>query len=364
MLRRIAAIALAGCLMGMGVSDSVAASRADKRLSAAQSAFQAGNFSRAISRFSDIISAGSYGKAVLAQAFYYRGLAFQRSGKPIEALADFTNALWLEGLPKPVHAQCLIRRGYLRLEQSQNDAALEDMNSAVRTLDDAESHMARAKVLVATGKPEAAIKDLALAEQMNPNRKWFLHMVRAEALDGLGRRGEALSEARAAIEIIPDRKYAPLNRLYARLGGHGGRQLAGRPVAGPDSGLTTGSIRRSSGSEAGDWAKATRIDPAAPAAKRGREAAAVKALSGKSGDYVLQLAASRSLEAAKKAVHRMARLNRPLLAGHDLFVVKGLDRSNQRVFRVRLGPFNDRTKPAGICARLKSSGQDCFVTRR
>lgn len=378
-MRRIAAFALAACLMAAALSTTNVAAKSDSRLRAAHSAFQAGNYTKAISRFSSLISAGTHGKTILAQAFYYRGIAFQRSGKTIEALADYTNALWLEGLAKPVSAQCLIRRGYLRLQLRQNDTAIEDMNTAVRTLAGAESYMARAKVLTASGQPEAAMKDLAAAEKLNPNRKWFLHMVRAEALDALGQRDQARAEAKTAMDINPDAGYAPLSRLYARLGGHGQngvRQMAGRrPAAGKAGpGLITGSIRKPAPGAANGWTRATSIHRAATAtpartaaparapAKR-RRAGRKPTLSG-SGAYVLQLAASSSLVSAKRAVHRMARQNNPLLAGHDLFVVKGLSRANQQIFRVRLGPFANRTEPTGLCAKLKAAGQDCFVTRR
>lgn len=369
-MRPIAAIALSTCLIFMIMAGIPAKSKPANKILAAQSAFKAGDYKKAISGFSSIISAGKYGKATLAQAFYYRGIAFQRSGKPIEALADYTNALWLEGLPKPASAQCLIRRGYLRLELNQTDSAVEDMNSAVRTHADAESYIARAGVMVKTGQAELALQDLDSAEKLNPNRRWMLHLVRAEALEALGRRDEARTHAKQAIELNPDRNYKLSRQLYVRLGGKIPQQVASSRV--PPVGLVTGSIPRKGKAAkthtSADWVKATTVHRAAPVKTFRKPAPATKAsrktaLSA-TGDYVVQLSASSSLDAAKRAIHRIANRNKPLLAGHDLFVVRGMSRTQQEIYRVRLGPFANRSQPADLCARLKSAGQDCFVTRR
>lgn len=370
-MRRIAAIALAAGFTFATFAAGPVEARSDTRLWAAQEAFQAGQYDAAISRFSDIISAGKYGKTTLAQAFYYRGIAFQRAGKAIEALADYTNALWLEGLSKKASAQCLIRRGYLRLELKQMDTALEDMNTALRTHPDAEGYMARARVLTVSGDTGAAMKDLAAAEKLNPNRKWFFHMVRAETLEAMGRRGEARAEARRAVELNPNRDFAPTRQLLARLGG-AGTQLANVPAA-KQNGLVTGSISRKAKQRAGtpqnDWMRATSVHRAEPpvpvrAAKPPLRRAAHPASAAGKGGYVVQLAASRDLQAAKRAVHRLAKKNNALLSGHDLFVVKGLGKGSQDIFRIRMGPFASRTEPDSICAQLKARGQDCFVTRR
>ncbi len=60
-------------------------------------AMKAGKFDAAIKAFTEALATKSTAGPDLAKAYYYRGVAYSKAGKPAQTIADLTNALWLKG---------------------------------------------------------------------------------------------------------------------------------------------------------------------------------------------------------------------------------------------------------------------------
>jgi hypothetical protein len=64
---------------------------------AATKLLEAGKSEQAAQALTATLTGGNLPPAILAKAFYVRGLAYRQQGKPAQAISDLTNALWLKG---------------------------------------------------------------------------------------------------------------------------------------------------------------------------------------------------------------------------------------------------------------------------
>lgn len=79
------------------------------------------------------------------------------------------------------------------------------------------------------------------------------------------------------------------------------------------------------------------------------------------GDPLVQLAALQSREAAERAWADL-RVKFPNVLGDQRLVLQRVDKQDGSVFwRVRTGPFPNRTTAADVCGQLKAAGQACLV---
>ncbi len=357
---------------------------------AGQAAFQSGRYADAIARFSRVIGSGKADKKILAKVFYMRGTSYQRLKRLTPAIADFSNAIWLDELPVSLQSRAYVRRGQLRLLMSQHKEALKDMNQAVRLAPTAASYSARAQALIRLGDSTRALKDLDRALSDKAGDRAQVHFIRAQAFEALGRKSDAVANLQKALSYKPG--FTPARQMLAALGGampasalgsktasFRRKAMPGRAVQRPYM-LATGSIaprsamqnRREDAAEK-DWMLATRTTReelknmrrssrglrklAMPGLKRGTwETGKAK--------YVIQLSARRTLETAKIALHHIASVNRDLLAGKELYVEKARSAKLGEIFRVRLGVFSSPEVPAALCNKLKLRGQSCFLTRK
>ncbi len=105
--RMIAVLAAAGALAvaALGISESLAGEPQDDgavqaRLEAAISSYQEGALEVSVTALSEALEA-DLSPRQMAEAFYYRGLAYRELGKPGQAISDLTHAIALKnGLSK------------------------------------------------------------------------------------------------------------------------------------------------------------------------------------------------------------------------------------------------------------------------
>ena len=83
------------------------------------------------------------------------------------------------------------------------------------------------------------------------------------------------------------------------------------------------------------------------------------------GDYVVQIASLRSLDEAESMWTKISgKMSGVLTRGH-VSDIKRVNLQERGVYyRLRVGGLADKAAADRLCARLKSSGQDCIVTRR
>jgi hypothetical protein len=104
---------------------------AQKEIEAGIASLEAGKTDIAVQRFTAALSGGSLPSPLMAKALYYRGVAFRRHGKPVQAISDLTSALWLKnGLDASERVAALAMRA-----AAYRDAGLPDqIDSEPKTL--------------------------------------------------------------------------------------------------------------------------------------------------------------------------------------------------------------------------------------
>ena len=85
----------------------------------------------------------------------------------------------------------------------------------------------------------------------------------------------------------------------------------------------------------------------------------VQGSAGSTGKFAVQLAAPADQQEAKDASARFQRQYAEALAGHTP-TIKAADSAGRTVYRVRVGGLS-RDQANALCAKLKSSGGNCFV---
>jgi tetratricopeptide (TPR) repeat protein len=136
-----------------------------------------------------------------------RGLAYMRSGRAEEALADFNKAVELN----PDHPDHINSRAQLYEELGQHDLAKRDSELALETCDrifdpelsDDIVWNDRAEALVRLGRYQEALdtsRNVLLIREDDPEAFRFI----AEALAGLGKYDEALKNFDRSLELDRD----------------------------------------------------------------------------------------------------------------------------------------------------------------
>jgi hypothetical protein len=99
---------------------------AESEIEAGVASLQAGKLDNAVQRFTAVLSGGSLPGPLIARALYHRGVAYRRSGKPVQAISDLTSALWLKnGLDANYRGEALAMRA-----AAYRDAGLPDQVDA------------------------------------------------------------------------------------------------------------------------------------------------------------------------------------------------------------------------------------------
>jgi tetratricopeptide (TPR) repeat protein len=97
-------------------------------------------------------------------AYVNRGRAFETSGQPDRALADYDTAIAL----KPDYYEAYVNRGVLRGETGMFDKAMEDFNRSIALdADNPEAYSNRGIVYALTGQYDTALKDFNTALTLN-----------------------------------------------------------------------------------------------------------------------------------------------------------------------------------------------------
>lgn len=372
-------VAILCALMLAGTANATTASSGTGALADVQAALDAGDAARAIVLADAALKdahAGARGGLL-----YCRGVARELLGLNTQALADFTAALRIPGLPRGRREQVLLQRGFLRDGLGWLDAAADDYSTAIR-MDGAVAAVAlnnRANIYRRQNRLALAQRDYraALAHGGRPQYAWYgLGQIAEAGGDVEGARG---SYAKA---VAADPGYLLAADRLAALGGpaedaapavtgpadtspvHAARLADARP-AGTRSDLARIVLRpprEASGvAETGQGrvrlASVPALRPALDSYPQDRPPAAPKA-GNRAG---VQLGAWRSQAEARqgweKAVHRAG----GALDGLEPRIVTADLPGQGRYYRLRTVAGNDG--PARLCAQLTAAGQACFPVR-
>ena len=154
----------------------------------------------AIAACSDLINgAMPLSSAQLAEAHYYRGSTYFRSGNPMTALADLDRALALDSTIIGAY----IIRGAARAQIGDLDSAISDFNAALEARpNDPLILVDRARTFAAKGDLGHATADVTVAIMIDPTFA-FAIAVRGALYEVQGNTRDALADFRAALAIDP-----------------------------------------------------------------------------------------------------------------------------------------------------------------
>jgi hypothetical protein len=387
-----------------------AANDTDRALDGAAKALDSGNADAAMSALDGVLSGGGLSNKHMARALYLRGLAHRRKGRPAQAIADLTSAVWLkDGLSEGDRNAALAARSEVSREvgvaapAASGGSATASAPSTSASAETAPQPAPQARVAAApryTGD--------GLSEAGFPRRA-FSTPTPAPSADTASNApspaasGPATSSWQSGTTVdANERRQASQPRQQESAApppappsaAPGSRQAANPPSSGGGlgsfiTGLFTGnsSATQAPQGDSGGGAQwrprtersATTEQPAAPKGAETRAAAVrtakvaepkAKARKGEteiatsaiaSGAYRLQIATVRSRKEADTVAARVRQEYSGAMSGRKLEVDETVFGGMGTFYRVRLGPYANVSEPKALCDQLRPKGYDCLV---
>ena len=401
-------------------SGAAGATPETKLAAEAYKALQAGDAETAITDYTRAIESRALPPEVLANALLNRGLAYQRLNQQAFAIDDYSAALRIDALSGKVRALALYNRGlsYQRLEQTAQ--AMEDFTSAL-FLDGQFSHAyySRGTLLRDTGQYLFALADFDKALRYDYPDPARVYVAQAMAFEKLQRSSEARDALTKALAAKPG--YEPAVKRLAALDGAAAAAPAAAdtihtadvspasdelPAAkAPSAALTedmtvasqTSTVPAKLYTDRVPQEEPKRIVPASAAPEPEAAAAEEKVLAvedvpaddaaevqtaslskpadsadtaepagtaapSKITGWSVQLASATTEDAAWSTWKKMQARNKAL-ASQDPVVVRADLGAKGVFYRVRLVGFDSQSGASSVCAKLKSKGVKCFISK-
>lgn len=392
--------------------------------SSAYKALAEGDPATAIASYSQAIESRQLEPEVLANALLNRGLAYQHLNQHDLAVADYTAALRIDAMSAKLRAMALYNRGlsFQRLEQPAR--AEEDFTSAL-FLDQefANAYYSRGMVLSGSGQFLFALADFEKALQFKYPDAARVYFGEALAYDGLKRPAESRGALTKALAANP--QYEPARVRLAALDGkvaappasgssdaietasitddaataaaqaapptqvavativpaksHTRKTIYDRvPQEDAPAAAAPGDIAQASGQQAAIEPVSDAPASAAPDQGDDQQTADASATSSDTGSdtadqsataepaaatgWTVQVASAQSEEGAWSTFKNI-QSRHPVLAGRKPVVVRADLGAKGTFYRVRFTGFDDQTTAQSTCAKFKSGGVSCFVSR-
>jgi cell division septation protein DedD len=365
----------------------------DRALDGAGKALDAGNADAAMSALDGILSGGGLSNAHMARALYLRGLAHRKKGRPAQAIADLTSAIWLkDGLNEKDRTAALSARSEVTREVGIAAPASGggDAAAAGPTLSSAPSGAdERARVASSSRPVSSALSEAgftrsfstpspAPAPETTPARSSVPAPSTGPAtsswesttkIDAKGR--ERPSEPPQQVSAAPPPAPTPANPPPSSGGGLGsfitGLFTGGSPATKAPSGDAGGSAQ---------WRPRTeRVEAEKPAVSKAAEhksARVARAQPSKdtttiatsavpSGAYRLQIATVRSRKEANAVATRVRSEYAGAIGSRQIEIDETVFGGMGTFYRVRLGPYANVNEPKVLCEQLRPKGYDCLV---
>lgn len=380
-----------------------AATDTDRALDSAAKTLDAGNADAAMSALDRILSGGGLSNSHMARALYLRGLAHRKKGRPAQAIADLTSAIWLkDGLNEKDRAAALSARGEATREvgiaapASGGGGAAPAAQSAsappeaaappsrvaassrpvANALSEAGFSRSTSPFSSSSSTPEAQpapARSAGPAASAGPvTSSWQS----TTTVDAKGR--QRPSEPRQQVSAAPlPASPSPVSRAPADPPPSSGGGI-GSFFTGLFSG--TSSATKAPSADAGgsaQWrprterAETAEKPPVAKAAEH-KSARVARALPSKDartiatsavsrGAYRLQLATVRSRKEANAVATRLRSEYAGAIGNRQIEIDETVFGGMGTFYRVRLGPYANVSEPKVLCDQLRPKGYDCLV---
>jgi cell division septation protein DedD len=319
---------------------------AQRNYSSGVIAFQAGKFDTTIQSMNAAMQTGALPPSLLANALYYRGAAFQKQGKPGQAISDLTSALWLKGgLTDADRADAVKARA-----QAYQDAGLTDQGSVPGG--------SQAATPSGTGSLGSGASS-GLTETPSARGSSAAPVMSAAPMDTPPSSSGGISDLFSNMfgsskpsQPAPPPTPAPQAAAAQSVAS----PTNGTPEVLPWSGQTTAA---QPSPDATSPATAPRATPA-PKVPATKVVAVPKAATGK---YRIQVAAVKSRDEASEVISKIQSQG-GILAATPSAVDETTFGTMGTFYRVRLGPFANAQAAKAPCDQLKAQGFDCLVTAK
>jgi hypothetical protein len=362
-----------------------AGNETDRVLDGAAKSLEAGNADAAMTALEGILAGGGLSNSHMARALYLRGLAHRKKGRPAQAIADLTSAVWLkDGLNEKDRAAALNARGEVSREVGVAAPASSDGGSSAPRSAPAASVAATPETAVRTrtaAAPRSMAEDLSEAGFTRSFKPTAPAAEPAPAPAATSSGGPATSSWQSATTIDAKeraRPAAPRQQVSAAPAAppapettpSGNRQPAsGGGLGSFFTGLFTGTPSATS-APPGDAGGKSQSRPRAeqwvttekPAAsKAGKDAAPIATSAVPSGAFRLQIATVRSRKEADAVAARVRKEHAGAVGRRQLEIDETVFGGMGTFYRVRLGPYANMNEPKALCDQLRPQGYDCLV---
>ncbi|MFN3744215.1 MAG: SPOR domain-containing protein [Hyphomicrobiaceae bacterium] len=364
-----------------------AGNETDRVLDGAAKALEAGNADAAMTALDGVLTGGGLSNAHMARALYLRGLAHRKKGRPAQAMADLTSAIWLkDGLNEKDRNAALSARSEVAREAGVAAPATGGSGAPAAPAAPAESRPATTPAAPRTrtvaGPPPMgdALSEAGFTRGFSTPAPAPEPQVRSApagtatsswqsttTVDAKERRrpAEPRQQVSAASPPAPRPPPAP-----AEANPPASQPNSGGGLGSFLSGLFTGGAPAPTSAPSGDaggksqWRPRTERwetteKPAEP--KAGKSASPISTSAVTTGAYRLQIATVRSRKEADAVAARVRKEHANAISGRRLEVDETVFGGMGTFYRVRLGPYADVKEPKLLCEELRPKGYDCLV---
>jgi len=336
-------------------------------------AYKAGKMGAAVSTLTVALSSGGLSSKDLAKALYYRGLAYRRSKKPAEAIADLTSALWLKS----------------GLSTSERQDAIKNRTSAYR---EAGINEPATSVAVSSGAPASSSVSAASA----PTSSWKVATKKSSSSKPVSSPGVVGGPALLQVEpktsgpsssssssttgtAASSKTGLSITNPLAGVGSFFSNMFGGGSSAskGAEPGGSTGKKVASTGTDSSAlsspstgpvsavsaWSSETQLSKPS-AAKKSAAASRVTKPKAILGKYRVRVAALRSREEALKVVTLLEHKYAAALGGRQPEIAPESFGNMGTFYNVQVGPFAKANDYKALCMAARSNGYDCLVLKK
>ncbi len=317
-------------------------------LDSAAKSLEAGKTEQTIQQINGLLSGARLQGRSMARALYIRGAAYQKQGKPAQAIADLTSALWLKGgLSDADRVAATALRSEAYREAGLNDLAEADAKKAGRTPAPQTANAAPPQVDAPVRSAETARKNEA---EQKPAQQSTSSGGVSGFFSNLFSSSPSASSAAAGSAGARPEPYRAAPPKQSSVGDAWSTAVDSRPAA--------NTRPAASAKQAVSVREETAAIPPA------REEAVLKpatAAPRQQGRYRLQVAAVRGRSEAQAVAARLKKDYAAALGGREPEVDETVIGNMGTFYRVRIGPFADAVEPGTLCNKLRGIGLDCLI---
>ena len=423
----VSAALLAAIATSCGTAYANSAAENAAKARSAYSALQQGDVDTSITQFTAAIESRELEPEVLANALLNRALAYQQKGRHELAVDDYSSALNLDAMSPALRSTALYNRGLSQLKQTLLPLAIEDFTgSLLLNPKFPQAYFNRGNALRESGQLLFALSDYERAlrfKHPNPAIVYFgsattyLKLKRPQdakrAFNSALSMNPSFGEARAQLILLGD-ETAKADGLVAEsdpiltgsLSALAGGTLATKAelpkavevpeklalanagkkttkklfteqipqAAEQDARLTTASVEQPATETIVEVEQVPEIPDAKSKAVTSKKLAKANDVAASeeivdeqpasviSGAWAVQLSSAGSEDAAW-ATWKKLQARHKVLSSLKPNVVKADLGAKGTFYRIRLGGFEDQTSAKKSCAKLKSSGVNCFISK-